>query len=65
MAKSKMLYCLALIFTYHLSKLLNIIRLASRLNLFFVMPSNLRDSLIVKLVIYRGLIFILMPVLLP
>ena len=43
MAKSKMLYCLALIFTYHLTKLLNIIRLASRFNLFFVMPSNLRD----------------------
>ena len=37
----------------------------SRLNLFFVIPSNLRDCLIVKLVIYHGLIFILMPVLLP
>ena len=45
-----------------LSKFLNIIRLVSRLNLFFVMPSNLRDCLIVKLVIYHGLIFILMPV---
>ncbi|MEG4250080.1 hypothetical protein QUB37_15630 [Microcoleus sp. AT3-A2] len=32
---------------------------------FFVTPSNLRDCLIVKLVIYHGLISILMPVLLP
>ncbi|MBD1882421.1 hypothetical protein [Microcoleus vaginatus] len=56
---------LALIFTYRLSKLLNILRLVFRANLFFVMPSNLRDCLIVKLVIYQGLIFILMPVLLP
>jgi hypothetical protein len=64
MAKSQMLYYLALMFTYLPNKLLNIIRLVSRLNLFFVMLNNLRDCLIVKLVIYHGWIFILMPVLL-
>jgi hypothetical protein len=60
--QSKMLYYLALILIYLLSKLLNIIRRVFKLSLFSVRPNNLRVYLIANLLIPNGLIFILMPV---